>query len=98
MAVIPSPTLDAPPEAAPQSKTFTAEPKQIWGWAAGRVAEFGLINTYAQAMNIFTVGFGLSPVIVGWCMMLPRLIDVILDPVIAHWSDNAHTRWGRRKP
>ena len=79
-------------------KPYTAPLRQIWGWAVGRVAEFGLINTYGQAMNIFTVGFGLSPVIVSWCMMLPRLIDGLLDPVIGHWSDNTHTRWGRRKP
>jgi len=79
-------------------KPYTASTGQIWGWASGRIAEFGLINTYAQAMNIFTVGFGLSPVIVSWCMMLPRLVDGILDPIIGHWSDNTHTRWGRRKP
>ena len=79
-------------------KPYTAPAKQNWGWAAGRVAEFGLIGTYGQAMNVFTVGFGLNPVIVSWCMMLPRLFDGILDPIIGHWSDDMHTRWGRRKP
>lgn len=81
-----------------QSKPYTAPPRQIWGWAVGRVAEFGLISTFGQALAIFTVGFGLSPVIVGWCMMLPRLVDGILDPLIGHWSDDSHSRWGRRKP
>lgn len=79
-------------------KPYTAPRREIWSWGVGRVAEAGLIMTFGQAMNIFTVGFGLNPVIVSWCMMLPRLVDGILDPLIGHWSDNMHTRWGRRKP
>lgn len=49
-------------------------------------------------MNIFSVGFGLDPVILSWCIMLPRLVDGIVDPMIGHWSDNMHSKWGRRKP
>jgi Na+/melibiose symporter-like transporter len=79
-------------------KPYTAPRGQIWSWGVGRLAEGGLIMTYQQAMNIYTVGFGLSPVIVSWCMMLPRLADGILDPIIGHWSDDTRTRWGRRKP
>src|SRR5205823_4130141 len=33
-----------------------------------------------------------------WCMMLPRIVDGILDPIIGHWSDELRTRWGRRRP
>lgn len=97
------PTL--PPESPPSQtgvgadvKPYTAPSGQVWGWGAGKVAEFGLVAMFGQAMNIFTVGFGLSPVIVSWCMMLPRLIDGLVDPVIGHWSDNVQTPWGRRKP
>ncbi len=79
-------------------KVYTAPPRQIWGWGVGRIAEFSLVGMFGLAMNVFTVGFGLSPVIVSWCMMLPRFIDGIIDPMIGHWSDNTHTRWGRRKP
>ncbi len=79
-------------------KSYTAPNRQIWGWGAGRIAEFLLVALTGQAMTIFTVGFGLSPVIVSWCMMLPRLVDGIIDPIIGHWSDDTHSRWGRRKP
>jgi len=80
------------------SKPYTAPPSQIWGWGVGRIAEFALIATFGQAMTIFTIGFGLNPAIVGTCTALPRLVDGVIDPIIGHWSDNTHTRWGRRKP
>ena len=85
-----SAVTNEPTTTAIGGKPYTAPAKQVWGWAAGRVAEFGLIGTYGQAMNVFTVGFGLNPVIVSWCMMLPRLLDGILDPIIGHWSDDMH--------
>ena len=97
---MPSSTSGSADVAAPSPavRPYTAPKSEIWGWGIGRIAEFGLIATFGQAMTIFTVGFGLSPVIVSWCMMLPRLVDGFVDPIIGHWSDNTHTRWGRRKP
>lgn len=79
-------------------KPYTAPSREVWAWGIGALATHLLIQTYGQAYNIFTLGFGLSPVLVSWCMLLPRLLDGFTDPVIAHRSDNTHTRWGRRKP
>jgi GPH family glycoside/pentoside/hexuronide:cation symporter len=79
-------------------KPYTAPPSEIWAWGIGALASHLLIQTYGQAYNIFTLGFGLSPVLISWCMMLPRIMDGITDPIIGHLSDNTHTRWGRRKP
>src|SRR5579862_4139850 len=95
-STIPEPALAEPTTTAAGEKPYTAPPRQIWGWGAGKVAEFGLVAMFGQAMNIFSVGFGLNPIIVSWCMMLPRLVDGIVDPIVGHWSDEAHTRWGRR--
>lgn len=79
-------------------KTYTAPNREIYGWAVGGIATHALICMYGQAMNIFTVGFGLKAATVGWAMMLPRVFDAILDPMMGHFSDNLDTRWGRRKP
>lgn len=81
-----------------QAKPYTAPNRQIYAWAIGGMASHMMIGIYGQAMNIFTVGFGISAVIVGWAMMFPRIIDAVLDPVIGHLSDDTRTRWGRRKP
>ncbi len=79
-------------------KPYTAPGREVWAWGIGALACHLLIQTYGQAYNIFTLGFGLSPVLVSWCMMLPRVLDGITDPILGHLSDNTHTRWGRRKP
>jgi GPH family glycoside/pentoside/hexuronide:cation symporter len=91
-------TVTEPTTTAAGGKPYTAPNAQIYAWAIGGIASHGMICMFGQAMNIFTVGFGLSAVVVGWAMMLPRVIDAILDPIIGHMSDDTHTRWGRRKP
>ena len=80
------------------AKPYTAPGREIYGWAVGGIATHALICMYGQAMNIFTVGFGLKAAIVGWAMMLPRVFDALIDPMMGHFSDNLDTRWGRRKP
>jgi GPH family glycoside/pentoside/hexuronide:cation symporter len=79
-------------------KPYTASTRQIYAWAIGGIASHALIGTFGQAYNIFTIGFGLSAVLVSWAMMLPRVFDALTDPFMGHLSDNTHTRWGRRKP
>lgn len=77
---------------------YTAPRREIHAWVLGGIATHALICTYGQAMNIFTVGFGLNAAVVGWAMMLPRVVDALIDPFMGHFSDNTRTRWGRRKP
>ena len=82
----------------PAATPYTAGNGQIYAWAIGGIASHALIGTFGQAYNIFTIGFGLSAVLVSWAMMLPRVFDALTDPFMGHLSDNTHTRWGRRKP
>lgn len=92
-----SPSVACPP-AGNAERAYTASNAQIYAWAIGGIASHALIGTFGQAYNIFTIGFGLSAVMVSWAMMLPRVFDALTDPYMGHLSDNTHTRWGRRKP
>ncbi|QHI68696.1 MFS transporter [Tichowtungia aerotolerans] len=47
---------------------------------------------------VFNIGLGVSPFLVGLAQSIPRLWDAVSDPLMGHFSDNARTRFGRRRP
>lgn len=49
-------------------------------------------------MPFFNIGMGISPITLGLILMAFRAWDAFTDPYIGNLSDNANTRWGRRKP
>jgi GPH family glycoside/pentoside/hexuronide:cation symporter len=57
----------------------------------------GLMTT-VMWMPYFNLGIGLSPVVLGVILMILRAWDAITDPLMGNISDNARTRWGRRRP
>ena len=36
--------------------------------------------------------------IFGMILAGGRILDAVSDPLVGYWSDNTHSRWGRRKP
>ncbi|NQV38634.1 MAG: MFS transporter [Candidatus Marinimicrobia bacterium] len=60
--------------------------------------------------NIFIVGsgmfllffltnvLGIEPALAGLALLIPKLWDVISDPIMGAISDVTHSRWGRRRP
>jgi glycoside/pentoside/hexuronide:cation symporter, GPH family len=50
------------------------------------------------AFPVFNLGMGVSPTLLGWALMIPRIWDAVTDPVMGWISDNTRSRWGRRKP
>jgi len=51
-----------------------------------------------QMVAILIVGLGINPFVVGLIGCVPRIFDAVIDPVVGYSSDNARTRWGRRRP
>lgn len=49
-------------------------------------------------MPFFNIGLGLSPALLGLVLVIMQVWNAITDPVMANISDNARTRWGRRRP
>lgn len=71
--------------------------KVVYG--TGQISNVILAIAIANlAPFVLTVELGVSAVLVGLAMGLPRVWDAFTDPVIGYLSDNARTRWGRRKP
>ena len=51
-----------------------------------------------QMVAILILGLGINPALVGLIGFVPRVFDGVLDPIIGFSSDNARTKFGRRKP
>ncbi len=50
------------------------------------------------SLPVYNIFLGVNPAIVGTLLTLQRLWDAITDPLVGHWSDRTHSRWGRRRP
>jgi Na+/melibiose symporter-like transporter len=53
--------------------------------------EFFLLIYYSQVV-------GLDSRLVGLAILIALVCDAISDPIVGYWSDNFHSRWGRRHP
>jgi GPH family glycoside/pentoside/hexuronide:cation symporter len=49
-------------------------------------------------LPVFTIGLGMNPAAVSSVLMVWRAWDGIADLLVGQMSDNARTRWGRRRP
>lgn len=49
-------------------------------------------------MPFFNLGLGINAAYLGVVLMILRLWDAVTDPLMGNISDNARTRWGRRRP
>ena len=69
------------------------------GLGAGGAVENSFQNApLAMGNPIYNVGLGVSPVVVGFAMALPRIWELLLDPIIGTVSDRTRSRFGRRLP
>ena len=50
------------------------------------------------AMPIYSFALGVSPVLIGLGLGIPRIWDAITDPFMGNISDNTRSRFGRRRP
>ncbi len=68
-------------------------------FTSGIVTASQSIDTFHRMMvPIFQITLGVSPVVIGLIQTLMRLWDAVTDVLVASWSDNTRTRWGRRRP
>jgi GPH family glycoside/pentoside/hexuronide:cation symporter len=70
--------------------------KLIYGM--GAIANDGQAAWLGQMVAILILGLGIPPYIAGLIGFFPRIFDAVLDPIIGFSSDNARTKYGRRRP
>lgn len=67
-------------------------------YGAGAFVNNLLAAASSGMMIVLNLGLGMNPALVGLLGAIPRLTDAFTDPVMGYVSDNADTRWGRRRP
>jgi glycoside/pentoside/hexuronide:cation symporter, GPH family len=92
------PTLHLhPSHPAPASERVPVWRKAAYG--AGGLTDFLYPNTVnALAIPIYSIALAMDPLLLGVAMAVPRVVGAISDPLAGAASDNARTRWGRRRP
>ncbi len=67
-------------------------------YGAGAFVNNLLAAASGGMMIVLNLGLGMNPALVGLLGAIPRLTDAFTDPLMGFISDNARTRWGRRRP
>ena len=86
-----------PSQPAPASERVPVWRKAAYG--AGGLTDFLFPNTVnALAIPIYSIALEMDPLLLGIALAVPRVMGAISDPLAGAVSDNARTRWGRRRP
>lgn len=89
MNTAPKSALPATPDAE------RVKPSTQIAYSTSAFAENLALNSINQLANpVFNLTLGVSPVLVGAAIALPRLWDVFLDIWIGNASDQFQSRWG----
>ncbi|MBK1879733.1 MFS transporter [Pelagicoccus mobilis] len=74
--------------------------KEKTAYAIGQSMDMFAANTTINTlwMPFFNLGLGINAAVLGVILMIYRLWDAFSDPLVGFISDNARTRWGRRRP
>ncbi|HEY5705603.1 MAG TPA: MFS transporter [Terrimicrobiaceae bacterium] len=85
------------PDPAPAGERVPVWRKAAYG--SGGLTDFLFLNIVnALAVPIYSIALRMDPLLLGIALAVPRIVGAILDPLVGTVSDNARTRWGRRRP
>ena len=69
------------------------------GNGVGSVAYGVKDNGFAALLLLFySQVLGLEARLVGLILLVALLLDALVDPLVGYWSDQTHSRWGKRHP
>ena len=91
MSIAPPPTESATTPKVPLRK------RVLWG-LGGMTDTLTYNGLNGMVDAIYINAMGMNPKSIGLARSLPRLFDLLTDPLIGHLSDNTRSRWGRRRP
>ena len=94
--VSPAHPVDGPPVVAPEDKVPVPQ-KIIYGLGTANDV-WGNWLYPSMAWPVFNIFLHVNPALVSLALFVNRIVDAATDPLFGWLSDNARTRWGRRRP
>jgi len=85
-------------QGVPAPPPLGAAVKLTYGMGSVAYGVSAAVLSAAVLQLYFNQVIGLPAVWVGFAIMISLLADVVLDPLIGHFSDNLRSPWGRRHP
>lgn len=82
----------------PQNERIPLREKLAFSAGIGVDALSVSMITNVLWLPFFNLGLGINAAYLGVVLMIFRIWDAVTDPVMGNISDNARTRWGRRRP
>ncbi len=81
------------------TKPLAVNARVRWLYGAGSLA-YGIKDAgFAYFLLFFyNQALGLPGIYAGIAILIAMFCDAISDPLVGIWSDNTHSRWGRRHP
>lgn len=76
----------------------SATTPEILVYGSGTILNGLITATYALLTPLMVLVLGMNPILAGLIISVKTLWDGITDPFMASITDNARTRWGRRRP
>jgi len=72
--------------------------REILVYGSGTLCNSMIGATYGLLTPLMVLTLGMNPILAGLIIAVKTLWDGITDPIMASITDNASTRWGRRRP
>lgn len=90
--------MNVPPSpSAPKKNRLSFKDKAAF--SSGVIAAQSSTAIFNQLLvPIYQITLGINPLLIGLVQTIMRLWDAVTDPLVANWSDNTRSRFGRRRP
>ncbi len=93
-----SPAASASGSAAPRSSDRVGRGEKLALGVGGLPMFLGLAAIGSFATPFYQMTLKLDPVWLAAALTIPRFLDAFIDPIVGRFSDNFHSRFGRRRP
>lgn len=100
--IAPNPTVESQSSASASRSVTAARDRvpflQKVAIGLGEIPSIGRQGIEQLALPIYNITLGVSPLLITTVLSFARLWDAVMHPFAGSISDNANTRFGRRKP